>query len=65
MQTDQWIRSLFIGQNKDTYIYSAINQESTPDDIEGFHIRITKNNVDYYWNIAYDGHIYFGGSKVI
>ena len=65
IQTDQWIRSLFLGQDKDVYIYSVVTPE-IPDDIPGLHIRIdTEDYPTCYWNLAYDGHIYCGGTMII
>ena len=56
---NMWMHGLSIGDDKAVFIYQ------NPEDDIGFHVRLTKNGTHYYWGFATDGHIYFGGNRVI
>lgn len=53
------MHGLNIGDDKAIFIFQ------NPEDDIGFHVRLTKNGTHYYWAFATDGHIYFGGNRVI
>ena len=56
---NMWMHGLYIGDQKTIFIFQ------NPEDDTGFNVQITKNNINYYWSFATDGHIYFNGNKVI